>query len=69
MDGTQVACTLHKHRSMQPEPNSLNIGVPNLKLIYHYLDAIFVSPVLGTRQEMSTKVGDRKMYENLHKLA
>ena len=53
---------------MQPEPNSLNIGVPTLKLIYHYLDAIFVPPVLGTCQGMSTKVEDRKMYENLHKL-
>ena len=69
LDGTQVACTLHKHRSMQPEPNSLNIRVPTLKLIYNYLDAIFVPLVLGTCQGMSTKAGDRKMYENLHKLA
>ena len=58
LDGAQAACTLNKHRSMQPEPNSLNIGVPTLKLIYHYLDSIFVPPVLGTCQGMSTKVGD-----------
>ena len=50
-------------------PNCLNIGVLTLNLLYYYLDAIFVLPVLGTCQGMSTKAGDRNMYENLHKLA
>ena len=53
---------------MQPEPNCLNIGVLTLNLLYYYLDAIFVLPILGTCQGMSTKAGDRNMYENLHKL-
>ena len=69
LDGAQGACTLHKHRSMQPEPNCLNIGVLTLNLLYYYLDTIFVLPILGTSQGMSTKVGDWKIYENLHKLA
>ena len=30
---TQVACTLYKHRSMQPEPKSQNIGVLSLNLL------------------------------------
>ena len=69
LGGTQGACTLYKHRSMQPEPNCLNIGVLTLNLLYYYLDAIFVLSVLGTYPGMSTKVGDRNMHENLHKLA
>ena len=60
LGGTQGACTLYKHRSMQPEPNCLNIGVLNLNLLYYYLDAIFVLPVLETCQEISTKMGDQK---------
>ena len=69
LGGTQGACTLYQYRSMQPEPNCINIGVLTLNLLYHYLNAIFVLPILGSCQGMSIKVGDRKMYENLHKLA
>ena len=69
LGSAQGACTLYKHRSMQPEPNCLNIGVLSLNLLYYYLDAIFVLPVLGTCQGMSTKTGDKKIYKNLHKLA
>ena len=58
LGGAQGACTLYKHRSMQPDPNCLNIGVLTLKLLYYYLDTIFVLPVLGTCQGMSTKMGD-----------
>ena len=47
LGGAQGACTLHKHRSMQPEPNCLNKGVLTLNLLYYYLDTIFVPPVLG----------------------
>ena len=45
-----------------------NIGVLTLNLLYYYLDTIFVLSGLGTCQGMSTKMGDRKIYENLHKL-
>ena len=69
LGGAQGACTLHKHRSMQPEPNCLNIGVLTLNLLYYYLDAIFVLPSLGTCQGMTTKMADRNIYENSHKLA
>ena len=68
LGGTQGACTLYKHRSMQPEPKCLNIGVLTLNLLYCYLNDIFVLSGLGTCQGMSTKVGDQKIYENLHKL-
>ena len=68
MGGAQGACTLYKHRSMQPEPKCLNIGVLNLNLLYCYLDTIFGLASLGTCQGMSTKMGDWKIYENLHKL-
>ena len=68
LGGTQGAFTLYKHRSMQPEPKCLNIGVLTLNLLYCYLNDIFVLPSLGTGQGMSTKMGDQKIYENLHKL-
>ena len=58
LGGTQGACTLHEHRSMQPEPKSQNIGVLTLNLLYCYIDTIFVLPGLGTGQGMSTKMGD-----------
>ena len=60
LGGTQGACTLYQHRSVQPEPICLNIGVLTLNLLYCYLDAIFVLPCLGTCQGMSTKMGDQK---------
>ena len=66
--GAQGACTLYKHRSMQPEPKCLNIGVLSLNLLYCYIDAIFVPPGLGAGQGMSTKMKDQKIYKNLHKL-
>ena len=53
---------------MQPEPKSQNIGVLSSNLLYYYTDAIFVLPGLGTGKGMSTKMGDQKIYENLHKL-
>ena len=53
---------------MQPEPKCQNIGVLSLNLLYCYVNAIFVLPGLGTGQGMSTKIGDWKIYENLHKL-
>ena len=68
MGGAQGACTLYKHRSMQQEPKCLNIGVLTLNLLYCYIKAIFVLPGLVTGQGMSTKMGDQKIYENLHKL-
>ena len=68
LGGAQGASTLYEHRSMQPEPNCINIGVLNLNLLYYYLDAIFVLPVLRTCQGMSTQMGDQKIYKNLHKL-
>ena len=68
LGGTQGACTLYRHRSMQPEPNCLNIGVLTLNLLYCYLNTIFVLPGLRTCQGMSTKTEDWKIYENLHKL-
>ena len=49
---------LYKHRSMQPEPKCLNIGVLTLNQLYCYIDVTFVLPGLGTGQEMSTKMGD-----------
>ena len=33
LGGAQGACTLYKHRYMQPEPKSLNIGVLSLDLL------------------------------------
>ena len=68
LGGAQGACTLYKHRSIQPEPKSQNTGVLSLNLLYCYIDTIFVLPGLGTGQGMSTKMGDQKIYENLHKL-
>ena len=53
---------------MQPEPYCPKQGLLTLDLLDYHLDAIFVLPVLGTCQGMSTKAGDRKMYENLYKL-
>ena len=69
LGGAQGACTLYKHRSMQPESNCLNIGVLTLNPLYYYLDAIFVLPGLETCQGMSVKMGVQKIYKNLHKLA
>ena len=66
--GAQGACTLYKHRSMQPEPKWQKIGVLTLNQLYCYIYTIFVLPNLGTGQGMSTKMGDQKIYENLHKL-
>ena len=68
LGGIQGACMLYKHRSMQPEPKCLNIGVLTLNLLYCYLNTIFVLPGLGTGQGMSTQMIDLKIYENLHKL-
>ena len=56
LGGAQGACTLYKHRSMQPEPNCLNTGVLTLNLLYYYLNATFVLPGLLTCQGMSTKM-------------
>ena len=58
LGGAQGTCTLYKHRSMQPEPKCLNIGVMTLNQLYYYIEAIFVLPGLGTWQGMSTKMGD-----------
>ena len=69
LGGTQGACTLYKHRSMQLEPKNQNIGVLTLNLLNGYVDTIFVLLCLGTDQGMSTKIGDRKIYDNLHKYA
>ena len=54
LGSTQGACTLYKHRPMQPEPKSQNIGVLSLNLLNWYVDTIFVLPSLGTDQGMST---------------
>ena len=64
MGGAQGACTLYKHRSMQPEPKSQNIGVLYLNLLNWCVDAIFVLPDLGTDQGMSTKLRDQEIYKN-----
>ena len=68
LGGAQGACTLYKHRSMQPEPKSQNIRVLSLNLLNWYVDTIFVLPGLGTDQGMSTKMGDKKYMKILHKL-
>ena len=65
LGGTQGACTLYKHRSMQPEPNCLNIGVLILNLLYYYLDTIFVLSGLKTCQGMSPKMEDQKNTQNV----
>ena len=69
LGGALGTSTPYKHGSMQPEPKSQNIGILSLNLLYYYIDAIFVLPSLGTSQGMSTKMGDQKIYQNLHKSA
>ena len=61
LGGAQGACTLYKHRSMQPEPKSQNIGVLSLNLLNWYVDTLFVLSSLGTGLGMSTKMGDQKI--------
>ena len=51
LGGAQGACTLYKHRSMQPEPKGLNIWVLILNLLYYYFNAMFVLSGLGHVKE------------------